>query len=56
MCVYVVCVWVCRVAHISLDNMQVARFRVPAHPGEADAEIMTSDSAHLSPWHHVIHK
>ncbi|KAL5460590.1 hypothetical protein EMCRGX_G034044 [Ephydatia muelleri] len=45
-----------RVAHISLDNMQVARFRVPAHPGEADAEIMTSDSAHLSPWHHVIHK
>lgn len=45
-----------RVAHVSLDNMQVARFRMPAYPGELDAEVVTSDTAHLSPWHHITHK
>ena len=63
-CVYVyVCMYVCvcmcgvcRVAHVSLDNMQVARFRMPAYPGESDAEVVTSDTAHLSPWHHITHK
>lgn len=42
-----------RVARVSLDNMQVARLRLSAYPGEEDADTVTSDGAKLPTWYHV---